>query len=114
MTDADKLALREALKESWWVNALDHCGTWSGTSAGFIAPATEKMIRVMECSDKAVTRAPLTYCDLDDLLDWAVDRGYFDDKFPRWQTERTLFDEETEEWAEYVADAEEWLAKLAG
>jgi hypothetical protein len=62
MTEADKhaersanaphgaslLALREALKKSWWVNALDDCGTWGGTSAGFIAPATEKMIRVME------------------------------------------------------------------
>ncbi len=44
MTDADKLALREALKESWWVNALDHCGTWSGTSAGFIAPAIAERI----------------------------------------------------------------------
>ena len=103
---ASLLALREALRQSWRVNALDDRGTWGDPTNGFIAPATEKICDVKQSYDKCIANAPLTQLSLDDLIDWAIEQGYFDDKFPRWETEHTLFEEETEEWADDVAYAE--------
>jgi hypothetical protein len=98
--------LRKTLKQARWINALDEYSTWGGSNAGFIAPATDQIVGVLEFDGELLEIAPLNRLDLDELIDWAIDQGYFDDKFARWQSEGSFLEEEEETWSEIVTGIE--------
>ena len=97
--------LREVLKKSLWINVFGDDETWSSCQ-GWISPATNQVVAIIEEQDNIVNYAPLFRFKLEDLIDFAIDHGYFDDKFPGWAAEGTFLKAEpAPEWEEAVAEA---------
>jgi hypothetical protein len=70
----------EDLKTAAWVSVLNDDDTFTGLDGCWIAPTLPEVVEALNEGEYEVNEAPVTRYSLQDLLDWAIDHGYFDRK----------------------------------
>jgi hypothetical protein len=71
---------KDELKKTAWVNVLNDDDTFTGLDGCWIAPTPPEVVEGLNNGEYEVDEAPLTRYSLGDLLDWAIDHGYFNGK----------------------------------
>lgn len=71
------MEVRASLRATSWVSVLDDDETYTGLGGCWIAPTPPDVIEALDEGD-GVDDMQLSRFDLSDLVEWAIDRGYFD------------------------------------
>ena len=71
---------KDELKKSAWLSVLNDDDTFTGFDGCWIAPTRPEVVEGLNNGEYNVGDAPLTRHSLRDLLEWAIDRGYFEGK----------------------------------
>jgi hypothetical protein len=69
--------VRASFRETAWVSVLNDNETYTGLDGCWIAPTPPDVVEKLNEGDE-VDDIPLSRFDLEDLIQWAIDNGYFD------------------------------------
>jgi hypothetical protein len=65
------------LRATAWLSVLNDDDTFTGLNGCWIAPTSPEVVEAMDNGEYDVDEAPITRYSLRDLLEWAIDHGYF-------------------------------------
>jgi hypothetical protein len=73
-----EVATRDEMKRSSWVMVLNDDDTFTGLDGCWFAATPPSIVRQLDEGQIAVREVPGRHFEMQPLLEWAIDQGYFD------------------------------------